>query len=87
MPISSFGGYNDEASAEVLTRAADIGVTFWDTSDLYGPHTNEQLIGKWFKDTGRRSEIFLATKFGVKVTNGETIIQGACYVCQAGLCR
>jgi len=50
---------------EVLTRAADLGQTFWDTSDVYGPFTNEELIGKWFKLTGRRKEIFLATKFGI----------------------
>jgi len=56
---------------EVLTRAADLGETFWDTSDRYGPYTNEELIGKWFKLTGRRSEIFLATKFGI-VKNEKT---------------
>ena len=50
---------------EVLTRAADAGETFWDTSDIYGPYTNEELIGRWFKQTGRRNEIFLATKFAV----------------------
>jgi len=50
---------------EVLTRAADLGCTFWDTSDVYGPFTNEELIGKWFKQTGRRKEIFLATKFSL----------------------
>jgi len=61
---TSFGGYDDHASTAVLTAAADAGVTFWDTSDVYGPHTNERLIGKWFHDTGRRKEIFLATKFG-----------------------
>jgi len=49
---------------EVLTQAADAGLTFWDTSDIYGPYTNEELIGRWFKQTGRRKEIFLATKFG-----------------------
>ncbi|KAK3677149.1 hypothetical protein LTR78_002687 [Recurvomyces mirabilis] len=58
------GGFNDKQSAEVLTKSADLGCNFWDTSDIYGPHTNEQLLGKWFKDTGRRNEIFLATKFG-----------------------
>ena len=61
---TSYGGYDDEESAKVLTRALDLGINFWDTSDIYGPHTNEKLIGKWFKDTGRRSEVFLATKFG-----------------------
>lgn len=52
---------------ELLTRAADMGETFWDTSNVYGPYTNEELIGKWFKQSGRRKEIFLATKFGVSI--------------------
>lgn len=74
---TSFGGYDDQASAAVLTRAADLGVTFWDTSDIYGPHTNEQLIGKWFKDTGRRSEIFLASKFGnCRDKDGKPTVRG-----------
>ena len=74
---TSFGGYNDTASAEVLTRAADLGITFWDTSDVYGPHTNERLIGKWFKDTGRRNEIFLATKFGnLRLPDGTPAVKG-----------
>ncbi len=54
----------ERKNLEVLTRAADLGQTFWDTSNIYGPFTNEELIGKWFKLTGRRKEIFLATKFG-----------------------
>ncbi|CAK4033619.1 Hypothetical predicted protein [Lecanosticta acicola] len=61
---TSNGGYDDEESLRVLTKAIDLGINFWDTSDIYGPHTNEKLIGKWFKETGRRNEIFLATKFG-----------------------
>ncbi|TKA27094.1 hypothetical protein B0A54_17038 [Friedmanniomyces endolithicus] len=74
---TSFGGYDDKASAEVLTKAADIGMTFWDTSDIYGPHTNEKLIGKWFKDTGRRKEIFLASKFGnLRDAQGNPTVRG-----------
>lgn len=74
---TSFGGYDDKASAEVLTRAADLGITFWDTSDVYGPHTNERLIGKWFKDTGRRNEIFLASKFGnLRDKDGKPTVRG-----------
>lgn len=73
---TSYGGYNDEESLKVLTRAADLGVTFWDTSDVYGPFTNEKLLGKWFKETGRRSEIFLATKFGNKMVNGKMEVVG-----------
>ncbi|KAJ7619296.1 NADP-dependent oxidoreductase domain-containing protein [Roridomyces roridus] len=48
---------------EMLSYAADRGVTFWDTSDFYG--TSEEIIGEWFAKTGRRSSIFLATKFGL----------------------
>jgi aryl-alcohol dehydrogenase-like predicted oxidoreductase len=54
-------------SLATLTAAADAGVTFWDTSDFYGPHHNEELIGRWFKENPeRRKEIFLATKFGCR---------------------
>jgi aryl-alcohol dehydrogenase-like predicted oxidoreductase len=70
------GGYNEQESLRVLTRAADLGITFWDTSDVYGPFTNEQLIGKWFRQTGRRDEIFLATKFALQVVDGELKISG-----------
>lgn len=74
---TSFGGYDDKASADVLTRAADLGITFWDTSDIYGPHTNERLLGKWFKDTGRRKEIFLASKFGnLRDKDGKPTVRG-----------
>ncbi|KAI1288218.1 aldo-keto reductase [Xylaria venustula] len=70
------GGYNDEEAYQVLTKAADSGVTFWDTADMYGPFTNEKLIGKWFKETGRRNEIFLATKFANKLVDGKFIVTG-----------
>ncbi|KAI0940606.1 hypothetical protein AcW1_003759 [Taiwanofungus camphoratus] len=63
MGMGAFYGKGDEEKAfATLTRAADRGVTFWDTADIYG--TNEALLGRWFAETGRRSEIFLATKFG-----------------------
>ncbi|KAL9108335.1 MAG: hypothetical protein Q9227_006934 [Pyrenula ochraceoflavens] len=89
---SSFGGYGDNAeSLQVLTRAADLGVTLWDTSDVYGPHTNEQLLGQWFKQTGRRNDIFLCTKFGNRVVDGQHQVRGdANYVreaCDASLKR
>ncbi|KAJ4393956.1 hypothetical protein N0V93_003173 [Gnomoniopsis smithogilvyi] len=72
----SFGGQDDEESLRTLTRAADLGITFWDTSDLYGPFTNEKLIGRWFKETGRRNEIFLASKFGNKFQDGKMVVDG-----------
>ncbi|TFY79236.1 hypothetical protein EWM64_g4775 [Hericium alpestre] len=63
MGIGAFYGKTDETQAlKALTYAADRGMTFWDTADIYG--TSEVMLGKWFQQTGRRSEIFLATKFG-----------------------
>ncbi|KAJ6524538.1 Aldo/keto reductase [Mycena capillaripes] len=59
----AFYGKADKAETlEMLSYAADRGLTFWDTADYYG--ASEGIIGDWFAATGRRSEIFLATKFG-----------------------
>jgi len=81
---TSFGGYDDKASLDTLTWASDHGITFWDTSDVYGPHTNERLLGKWFKETGRRNEIFLATKFANTRVDGKLAVRGdAAYVKEA----
>lgn len=64
MGMSDFYGSSSEAqNLSVLDRAADIGCTFWDTADMYGPFTNEILLGKAI--SGRRDKITLATKFGV----------------------
>src|SRR5512136_577850 len=64
MGMSEFYGSSSEAqNLRVLDRAADIGCTFWDTSDMYGPFTNEILLSKALE--GRRDQITLATKFGV----------------------
>ena len=63
MGMSDFyGPRNDEESIAVIRRALDIGVTFIDTADMYGPFTNEVLVGKAI--AGRRDEVVLATKFG-----------------------
>ncbi|KAI1749730.1 aldo-keto reductase [Xylaria castorea] len=69
-------GFDDEESYKVLTRAADAGICFWDTADMYGPFTNEKLLGKWFAETGRRNEIFLATKFANKLVDGKMVVDG-----------
>ncbi|KAH8830122.1 Aldo/keto reductase [Flagelloscypha sp. PMI_526] len=60
--VSAIGLGCLENAMATMTYAADRGVTFWDTSDVYS--TSEDVIGKWFLDTGRRQEIFLCTKFG-----------------------
>lgn len=66
MGMSDFYGSSSETdNLSVLDRAADIGCTFWDTSDMYGPFTNELLLSKALKQKGRREKIILATKFGV----------------------
>ncbi|KLO07878.1 Aldo/keto reductase [Schizopora paradoxa] len=57
-----YGKTDHEAANEALTYAADHGVTFWDTADVYGD--TEEVLGRWFTSTGRRADIFLATKFG-----------------------
>lgn len=64
MGMSAFYGGSDEAqSIEVIHRALDLGVTLFDTAEMYGPHTNEVLVGKALKD--RRDQAFIATKFGI----------------------
>ncbi|KAF9641937.1 Aldo/keto reductase [Thelephora ganbajun] len=52
----------DEERLKVLDAVYNSGCTFWDTADAYGD--NEELLAKWFKETGKRNDIFLATKFG-----------------------
>ncbi|KAI1078632.1 aldo/keto reductase [Whalleya microplaca] len=52
----------DEERFAILDRAVELGATFWDTADLYAD--SELLLGKWFKRTGKRDQIFLADKFG-----------------------
>ncbi len=63
MGMSEFYGTTDEQTGiDTIRRALDLGVTFLDTADMYGPFTNEQLVGKAI--AGRRDEVQLATKFG-----------------------
>lgn len=92
MGMSDFYGSSSETqNLSVLDRAASLGCTFWDTSDMYGPFKNEILLGKALQ--GRRGQITLATKFGV--SRGEDgswqgIKGGAEYVkasCDASLKR
>ncbi|KAK2966168.1 hypothetical protein RJ640_026819 [Escallonia rubra] len=75
---------------KLIHHAVDSGVTFLDTSDFYGPHTNEILIGKALKGV-MRENVQVATKFGVRVEDGKPVMQGdPAYVracCEASLKR
>lgn len=64
MGMSEFyGAFDDAESIATMHRALELGVNFFDTSDAYGPHTNEVLVGKTIRD--RRDSVVLATKFGL----------------------
>jgi aryl-alcohol dehydrogenase-like predicted oxidoreductase len=66
MGMSAFYGTSDEGEAiRTIHRAIELGCTFLDTAEIYGPHKNEELVGRALKD--RRDDVVLATKFGFRV--------------------
>uniref|UniRef100_A0A1J3H3E0 Putative aldo-keto reductase 4 n=1 Tax=Noccaea caerulescens TaxID=107243 RepID=A0A1J3H3E0_NOCCA len=93
MGLSSFyGAPKPEIEAiALLHHAINSGVTFLDTSDIYGPETNELLLGKALKDDGLREKVELASKFGIYFAEGKIEIKGdPLYVraaCEASLKR
>lgn len=65
MGMSEFyGETNDAESLETLERAFELGLNFYDTADMYGPFTNEELLRKFIK--GKREKVVIATKFGIE---------------------
>jgi aryl-alcohol dehydrogenase-like predicted oxidoreductase len=74
MGMSAFYGTTDESEARAtIARALDLGCNFLDTSDMYGPHTNERLVGSAIAE--RRDEVFLATKFGIKLIKDDDLLR------------
>ena len=88
MGMSDFYGAADETrSIETMHRAIDLGVNFFDTADIYGPFTNEELVGRAIRD--RRDRVVLATKFGnVRTADGKFLgINGRPEYVRAGVRR
>ncbi|KAG5971438.1 hypothetical protein E4U55_001223, partial [Claviceps digitariae] len=73
MSFAGWYGQQDtslDASLAFLDRAHEIGQRFWDTADVYTG--SEERVGEWFKRSGKRDDIFLATKFGLRSVTGDS---------------
>jgi aryl-alcohol dehydrogenase-like predicted oxidoreductase len=66
----SYGEADENESVATIHRAIDIGVTFFDTAEVYGPYKNEELLGKTL--AGRRKDVVIATKFGFRIVDGKS---------------
>src|ERR1700755_216531 len=74
MGMSEFYGRPDEGEAiATIHRALELGIDFFDTADMYGPFTNERLVGRAL--AGRRDEVVIATKFGNERTEDGTFVR------------
>lgn len=67
----AYGGQDEQDAIATLHRAFDLGVTFFDTAEVYGPYENEKLLGKALKPI--RDKVTIATKFGFKIADGKPV--------------
>jgi aryl-alcohol dehydrogenase-like predicted oxidoreductase len=68
---TAYGAADETESVATIDRALDLGVTFFDTAEVYGPYTNEELLGRTLK--GRRDRVVIATKFGFRLENSRNV--------------
>jgi aryl-alcohol dehydrogenase-like predicted oxidoreductase len=65
----SYGPADEQESLATIDRALELGIDFFDTAEVYGPYTNEALVGRALR--GKRDKVFIATKFGWKIEDGK----------------
>lgn len=80
---NAIGGHNlfpnlsEDTGRDVLRKALEVGINFWDTAFIYGPERSEEIIGEVLKDTGKREDVVLATKGAHKFVDGKVVVDNS----------